>query len=140
MSHQSDDIKAYLRAFSPEVVEAALVEYRAGEGGESSSEWKTWTGGGRPPSPPYEWREINGQTQYKEAASQPDATLITRAPKTDTALRRNPGMSCPYCGAETYLEPLCPACQFGRAGLSARIICGEHSDHIFYIPRGGDNG
>lgn len=140
-----NDINAFLDGYDPSMLRAALKVRNLHLRGERiEGGWKKWTGEGVPPRP-YEWRGLpNGSIQYRESIA--GAPLNMQATptgggstasqgKTDTSLRHNPSVSCPWCGAETFLEPLCPACRAGKAGMSARVICGENSDHIFYIPR-----
>lgn len=111
----------------------------------ADGEWKVWRGAGKPPKP-FEFRTVGDRIEYREPAK-PDpksagsvsVNVRSTAPRqrTDTALKENPGMSCPFCGeAKTYREPVCPACREGKAGMAARIICGDNSDHVFYVTRG----
>ena len=143
----SDDINAFLDGYEPVKLRTALRNRnRHARGERLAGGWKTWTGDGVPPRP-YEWRERpDGIVQYREpvagsAVIEPPTPTVDRrrAPRrTDTSLRKNPGVACPWCGSETFIEPLCPACREGRAGMAYRVICGDNADHIFYVPRGGE--
>ena len=140
----TDDIVAFLGAFPIDEVSAALavLKDRDASSAAQAGEWTHWNSD-TPPAPPFEWRRLpNGDLQYRDpvalvaperaAKSSPSRRF---GPKVDTSLQRAPGISCPWCGGETFREPLCPRCKEWRAGMAARIICGDNSDHVFYVPR-----
>lgn len=140
----TDEILTILGAFGDEEVRAALRQYNSRRQEARIAEgWRIWTEDGPPPKP-YEWRRLGKVTYYREPRPveahpspkpKPRETAREGQTKTDVSVRPNPGMSCPYCGSETFYEPLCPGCKEGRAGMSARIICGDDSNHVFYVPR-----
>jgi hypothetical protein len=41
-------------------------------------------------------------------------------------------LKCPICGEQTVKEPICKGCIEGRAGFTARFICMDNMDHVFY--------
>jgi len=145
-----NEILVILTAFPAEEMRAALKQHNlAKREARVFNGWRVWPGPDMP-EPPTEWRKIGLITYYREsppspaqsskpAPVRPRARVAPPTPvksvrgKTDTSLRENPGVTCPFCGGETYLEPLCPAGKEGRAGMSGRVLCGDNSDHVFYL-------
>ncbi len=119
-----DDINAFLDAYTPSDVKAALRERNARMHMErKASEWKPWNGEGVPPKP-YEYREINGVIQYREPViHKPGRIQSIAAPeRTKESVTSIP---CPGCGAIMFKEGICPSCEDGKKGYRIRLLCGE---------------
>ena len=130
MSNTIDEINAYLDAFLPVDVRLALKVRNLRQREErQSTEWKLWKGEALPETP-YEWRKINGVTQYRDPDPASPVTSSERPKHKRTgsfAVRR-----CPDCGEEMFPQPVCPNCAKGKTGLRTQWICGNDSNHFFY--------
>lgn len=127
-----DEINSFLDAFSLDEVKSALKRRNArAREGRLAEDWKPWTGEGAPPRP-YEWREVNGQIQYREpprwekqppaARSETSERAQGKAARTEEALTP---LTCPACAAPMYKEGVCGSCEDGRKGYRIRLLCGE---------------
>lgn len=135
-------IKSFLGAFPRKEVMAALRDLAIDEKRDRKrSGWRYYgkVGGSSWPPSGHDWFSANGKIYVRPSGTHDSVASSSAKPpqKRSTALERNPGMPCPWCGSETFREPLCPACKEGKAGMAYRILCGEDADHVFYVPRDG---
>ncbi len=132
---EKKEILTFLGAFSAETVRAALKDFaRARRENRLIEGWVIWNGEGEPERP-YEWRRIGNITYYRMPPPPKERVMVSGEKPIRTEPVRNIRSSdkiCPDCGAQAFVQMICPACAKGKAGIRKMYICGENSDHVFY--------
>jgi len=128
------EIRTFLSAWPMNLVKQALKAFALERHSDRLADgWEIWTGEGEPPRE-YEWRRLGMVTHYR-LPPRPDSqktAAATREGASAVSGRAQALKRCPDCGAESFAQPICPACAKGKAGIRKMYVCGENSNHVFY--------